>query len=184
MLDSILIQMFICVMMADFITGLIHWIEDTYGLPSWPLIGKAVIEPNIIHHEQPGKLGSDSTFIGRNYQTVVPAVILVVVVTLFFGFIWQFALVCLLASFGNEVHTWNHRSKNPFWIKMLQDTAIIQTPAQHAKHHRKPYNVYFCTLTNVMNPILCYFRFWANAELVLSKLGFPVQRLCKERRGY
>lgn len=36
--------------MADFVTGVFHWWEDRYGNPAWPVIGKLVVEPNILHH--------------------------------------------------------------------------------------------------------------------------------------
>lgn len=180
-----LVKIILCVLVADFITGVIHWWEDTYGDPRWPLIGKEVIEPNIIHHEQPGRLGSQSTFIGRNYQTVIPAVIVTFLFYIYYGFYWPFFLVAFLAAFGNEVHTWNHRSKNNFIIKFLQDTCIIQTPYHHAVHHKPPYNVRFCTITNIVNPILDNIKFWSMLEWFLRIfLKVSPTRMTKIRRGY
>lgn len=37
-------------LLADFVTGVFHWWEDRYGNPAWPVIGKLVVEPNILHH--------------------------------------------------------------------------------------------------------------------------------------
>lgn len=173
-----------CVMVADFITGLIHWFEDTYITPDWPILGKRVGEPNLLHHEHPGWIGYMSTLISRNYQTVVPAVLVCSLIVFWHGWVWPILFILLLASLGNEVHTWNHRSKNPIWIKFLQDTAIIQTPHQHAKHHRKPYTVCYCTLTNILNPILDYTRFWRAIEWVIRvTTGVKPVRGSQARRG-
>jgi len=162
-----------CVLVADFLTGVVHWFEDTYGLPSWPLLGKAVIEPNIHHHLQPQDL-ANSTFWQRNYQALVP---LVVVLGLLWWFVgsgaWPIMLTLVLAAVGNEVHVWNHRkpSGNPWFVRFLQASCVIQTPRQHAQHHRAPYDRYFCTLTNLTNEVLELVRFWSGLEWLIWRVS-------------
>lgn len=172
-----------CLLIADFITGVIHWFEDTYGLPTWPILGPHVIEPNIQHHEHPGWIGTMSNLISRNYQSVVPA-IAVAGGLLYYGH-WQVALTLSFAAFGNEVHTWCHRSGNNWLITFLQESGIVQHPRQHAKHHHRPYDKYYCTLTNVVNEILEPLGFWRKLEFVILKLfGVQVKRISEERRGW
>ncbi len=176
---------FLCIIAADFITGLIHWFEDTYITPDWPILGKHVGEPNITHHEHPGWIGRMSNLISRNYQTVIPAVLVVLLVIYFQGWQGPIIFTLLLASLGNEIHTWNHRSGNPLWIRMLQEMAIIQTPQQHSKHHKKPYTACYCTITNFLNPILDHSRFWKGLEwIILKTTGTRVKRGTTARRGY
>lgn len=180
----------LCVVVADFITGLVHWLEDTYGVPSWPFgLGKHVIEPNILHHENPTAMITMSTILKRNYQTGVPAIIVIAICVYFWGWanVWPLALILFLAGcLGNEVHAWNHtpRQKLPRWIRFLQDTAIIQTRKQHAIHHQKPYDQYYCTLTNVTNAVLESFKFWRKLEWLVARFGIKVKRGTPERRGY
>lgn len=38
---------------AELLTGIIHWLEDRYGNPDWPIIGPHVIAPNVYHHKSP-----------------------------------------------------------------------------------------------------------------------------------
>lgn len=178
-------ELLLCLLIADFLTGLLHWIEDTYGLPSWPLLGQHVIEPNIRHHEQPGLIGTMSTIVSRNYQTMIPALLATVVFVLCFGRIgYDLALIGLLAGLGNEVHTWCHRSQNPGWIVFLQNCGLVQSPRQHAKHHRKPFTSHYCTLTNFTNEVLEATRFWRGLEwLVEQTLGVSPKRMSAARRG-
>lgn len=173
----------VCIIIADFLTGFGHWIEDTYGLPTWPILGKHVIEPNILHHEHPGWIGTMSTLVSRNYQTVVPALIVAAAAVWYFGTLGGYvALVVLLAALGNEVHSWCHRGNNRV-ITFIQDIGLAQSPRQHAKHHRAPYDSYFCTLTNFTNEVLEAVNFWRGLEFVISKFGVHPKRLSPERRG-
>lgn len=170
-----IISIILCFLIADFITGFGHWLEDTYSVKSWPWpLRDGVVLPNIEHHKNPTFIGTMSTIISRNWHVVLPMSV-IAVIFLYFG-IWQVALVLILASLGNEVHAWNHRQKNNFLIAFLQDAAIIQTPQQHARHHKKPYDKYFCTLGNIMNAVLERIKFWKGLEFIIAKLGCPPKR--------
>jgi len=173
-------SLFVCFLIADFITGLGHWVEDTYGVKTWPWpLLDGVVLPNIEHHKNPTFIGTMSTIVSRNWHVVVPAVV-VSLVFLYFG-IWQVAVVLVLASLGNEVHAWNHRRTNNFAIAFLQDACIIQTPQQHAKHHKKPYDKYYCTLGNITNAVLELVGFWKGLEYLLSKVGIHPKRMTEGR---
>lgn len=179
---------FTCVLIADFITGLVHWFEDTYITPNWPILGQHVGVPNIEHHKHPGWIATMSSFVSRNLQTFSMGVVAIVTYYWFYGCFWPVMFTVALAAFGNEIHTWNHRNRrqNPWWIRFLQDTAIIQTPIQHARHHKKPYDVCYCTITNLLNPILDTTRFWRVLEWLiwLVTLGrAEVQRGGQKREG-
>lgn len=180
-----MITFILCVLIADFITGLVHWFEDTYITPSWPILGKYVGEPNILHHQKPGFIGTMTTLLSRNYQTVVPAIIVIAISTMTFGFWWPLVFTLALASFGNEVHAWNHRKKNNWIVSLLQDMCIIQTKNQHRIHHIPPYDTAYCTITNLLNPILDRLNFWRILEyIILKTLRVKVKRCSPERSGF
>lgn len=65
-------------MLADFVAGVIHWAEDRYARPEWPILGDWVAKPNILHHSDP-----QAFLVGgywyRNSTTLAPAALAIVV---------------------------------------------------------------------------------------------------------
>src|SRR5437879_3206842 len=49
----IFVEIIATVLVADFVSGLVHWLEDAYGHEDWPIIGRLVTQPNILHHHNP-----------------------------------------------------------------------------------------------------------------------------------
>lgn len=41
------------VLVADFTSGLVHWLEDAYAREDTPILGPLVARANIIHHHYP-----------------------------------------------------------------------------------------------------------------------------------
>lgn len=97
---------------------------------------------------------------------------------------WQPYLILLLASHSNHVHLWAHSSRAPRVVRRLQKYGILQSPAHHVKHHKNPYATRFCTLTNVLNPLLDAVGFWRALEWIIERCGIPVRRATSARDGY
>jgi ubiquitin-conjugating enzyme E2 variant len=38
---------------VDMLSGLFHWLEDSYGCPEWPVTGRLITQANILHHFDP-----------------------------------------------------------------------------------------------------------------------------------
>ncbi len=48
-----------CIVMTDLITGIMHWVEDTWTAPTRSkLLNDWIVLPNIDHHRHPGKMRS------------------------------------------------------------------------------------------------------------------------------
>lgn len=162
------------VLLADFITGIVHWWEDAYGDPSWPVVGPLVVKPNIDHHEQP-RLFLKSSFLMRNYQPFLASWVSMAIAWAL-GLPWWIVFALFLAGFGNEVHAWAHRSRkdNGRLISCFQEIGLIQGVRHHAVHHQCV-DRQFCTLTNFLNPLLELIGFWVAIEWVLARVGIPVR---------
>ena len=152
---------------ADFAAGVFHWIEDRYGDPKWPIIGRFVIEPNIVHHADP-MLFTRGRYWTRNWTTIVPSLAVAGAFAVV-GAYWV-SIVFVVVSQANEIHCWSHQRCNRF-IRGLQLLGVLQSPEQHQTHHRVPFDSSFCTMTDVMNPILNSIGFWRHAEAIVGIFG-------------
>ena len=84
---------------------------------------------------------------------------------------WHVWLFAILSANANEFHKWEHRTRkeNGRLISFLQDIKILQSAKHHALHHTDPKNSHFCTISNVLNPVLDKIQFWNGLEWLLAK---------------
>ncbi|MEO0816502.1 MAG: fatty acid desaturase CarF family protein [Pseudomonadota bacterium] len=154
-------------LVADFLSGVIHWSEDRYGSPKWPVFGGA-IRDTIRHHRKPrGFLGKPVW--ARSWRVFVIGG-LGFVVFLAFGILNPFTItLCIAAAISNEIHAAAHASprENGPVLTWLQRMGIIQSHAHHAAHHRDLKNINYCTITNWVNPLLERVRFWRRVEVLV-----------------
>ena len=162
---AIPLQIALCVLVADFFSGLLHWLEDSYGRPDWPITGRLVTQPNILHHHDPAAFTRNSWLRSADVLLVIGGVI-VVAALLLGSLTWQVALVLLLGIKANEIHKWNHRPRTriPRIARLLQELSLLQTPAHHALHHCGTKDTHYCVITNHLNPVLERLRFWRRLE--------------------
>jgi plasmanylethanolamine desaturase len=180
----IVLDVFICVLVADFLTGLLHWLEDSYGDPAWPLVGRLVIEPNLEHHARPRAMVVHPWLETSKLSLAIGA-LLALGLALLCALTWQVSLVLALASQANEIHKWTHRTRreNPAWVNWLHDHRIAQTPRHHGQHHGHAKNTHFCTLTMVLNPVLDRCGFWRGVEALVRITTGLRAREEQHRRG-
>ena len=172
----------ICLLFADIITGVAHWAEDTYCLDGYPVIGKLICEPNIDHHINPSLITKSGTFFSRNLiQWFLSSLTYFVLYMIGFGY-WQCGLCLFLASFGNEVHMWNHTTKLGPVPTFFKNSGLVQAQKQHSLHHKPPYLQYYCTLTSFTNEVFELTNFWRGLEYLISLFGIHPKR--NLRRDY
>ena len=181
----IVIKIISIILLADFIAGIIHWWEDAYGNPNWRYLGKSIVQPNLEHHQYPRKFLKNS-FWSRVKISVISGVFICVILYTF-SFInlivWS---GIMLASLGNEFHAMAHRTDNENGkvVVALQKIGLIQSRKMHGQHHKSPYNINYCIMTNYLNPILNTIHFWTILEKTISYFGIEPTRGSTERKGY
>jgi ubiquitin-conjugating enzyme E2 variant len=152
---------------ADLLTGVVHWWEDRYGNPAWPIVGRLVVEPNIRHHADQREFLAGGYW-HRNWTTIVPAASLACLALAIGQFWW--ALVAAFATQANEIHGWAHqRCSRP--IRGLQLLGVLSSQEGHANHQRAPFATDFCVMTDWLNPILSAVNFWRGLEAAVGILG-------------
>lgn len=163
--------------LADFISGLIHWFEDRYGNPKWPVLGHT-IRANQEHHFRPRAFLGGS-FLSRNREVLVLG-------TLFLAGFWVTGTLnlftgsaVLFGMFANEFHRAAHRSpkENGRLITALQKTGLAQSFQHHAAHHRQGKDTHYCVVTNYTNPILERVGFFPALERIVKATTGRVPRL-------
>ena len=160
-------QIILGLLLADFVTGFFHWLEDRYGGPSWPVIGP-IIRSTIRHHKKPRRMVT-RPFFQRNGLTYFLAACFAVSF-LIVGWVNPLTITAVLfGAMANEFHNWSHKkpSENGPLITWLQKTPFVISPFEHAKHHRGKKNTHYCAVTGWMNEPLERVRFWRKMEAII-----------------
>ena len=164
-LDTILV-----ILAVEFSSGLLHWLEDSYGQPHWPITGKWITGPDILHHHAPSAFVTNSWLRSAAVLLVIGAV--VVSGAWLIGMLtWQVLLFVAIGVNANEIHKWNHlpRNRRGGLVVALQDARLLQTAKHHGKHHVGSKDSHYCVITNAMNPVLDAVQFWHRLEWAVER---------------
>ena len=172
------------VALADFISGLVHWLEDAYGTETTPVVGTLMIRPNIIHHHYP-RYFTKLNWWQSSWDLLLLGALIIGVAAwagVLTWHVWLFVAICVNA---NQIHKWSHqtRAENGRLVSFLQDIHLLLTPRQHALHHTDPKNTYYCPVTNLLNPTLEFIGLWPKLEAVIEALTGATHRKDASNRG-
>lgn len=165
---------------GDFISGIIHWLCDTYGSVDTPLFGHTLIRNFRSHHKYPKDICVSPLPFIVGYVAIVGLITLPPLI--FFMskspnsfiiniFAFTFAIITFLTVLTNQFHKWAHENEVPNWVTILQKNKIILSPSHHIFHHTNPFNSNYCITHGLTNPFLEKIGFFRNVEKTLSKIG-------------
>jgi plasmanylethanolamine desaturase len=171
----IILEASLTIVVVDFISGLVHWMEDTFWTEKTPVVGRWIVRPNALHHQNATAFVRNS-WLQSSWDLLLVG-LMVLIVAWGIGVLgWQVWLFVFLGVNANQIHKWAHMSGHqvPGVIRMFQRLHLLQSPAHHARHHAQDKNSHYCVVTNLLNPILDYARFWRGLEKLLVPLfGAP-----------
>ncbi|CAO2205997.1 unnamed protein product, partial [Urochloa humidicola] len=74
---------------------------------------------------------------------------------------------CVVLS--QQFHAWAHekRRRLPPGVELLQDAGVLVSRAEHAAHHRQPYNSNYCIVSGMWNGVLDRYRVFEALEMVV-----------------
>lgn len=166
---------------ADVLSGLVHWIFDTWGSEHTPLIGRSVIAPFREHHRDPASI-TRHDFIetnGNNSLTVLPLLAgacLITPATAAGAFALAFVLFTSLGIVAtNQIHKWAHQERPPRLAAWLQWAWLILPREHHRRHHAPPYATHYCITTGWMNALLTRLDVHRRLERVMGAIARPEQ---------
>ena len=173
---GILIQGTVTILAADFISGLVHWFEDAYARKDTPFIGRLLADANIEHHIRPRAFIERSWFESSWDLLLIGALVLSGAWALQ-QLTWQVWLFVLVAVNANQIHKWAHRNprENGAVVTFLQQVRLLQTQRHHARHHGGQKNTHYCSVTNLLNPVLDRLGLWRGLERT-NELLFGLRR--------
>lgn len=153
-------------LLADLVSGLIHWTGDTWFREQTPIIGRSFIHPFREHHRDPLAITRHGFLEvnGSNCLALLPLLLPTfalgaghapgapIPAACFQGT----ALFFSLATFAtNQFHKWAHEpGPVPRMVRLLQRSSLILSPAHHQAHHRAPHRQAYCVTVGWVNPLL------------------------------
>src|SRR5207245_5406208 len=119
--------------LADFVSGIVHWAADTWGSPDMPVIGQALIRPFREHHVDQKEI-TRHDFVetnGNNCFISIPAALLAVALpdgAVGFFFATMTFSMCLAIFGTNQFHKWAHMDAPPPLVRWLQQAGLVLPP--------------------------------------------------------
>jgi ubiquitin-conjugating enzyme E2 variant len=165
------------VLLADWLSGVVHWACDTWGDSRTPLLGANVIHNFREHHRRPQAM-LEHDWIDVNGEAATAAG----VVFLGLGVVddgWLARLPGMHAGliaflvFGaaaNQIHQWAHMRAAPRPVRALQRCGLILSRTRHVAHHRAPHRVGYAIATGWTNPALDAIGYWRGLEAAITWL--------------
>jgi len=137
-------------LLADLLSGLVHWALDTFGSVRTPVLGPAFIRPFREHHADPAAM-TRHDFVEVNGASCLGCLPLLGLCFLVDGFLHSLLFCTSLGILiTNQCHKWAHADA-PAAVRLLQRLGLILNAEEHAKHHTPPYNSHFCTASGWLN---------------------------------
>jgi hypothetical protein len=177
---------------ADFVSGVVHWIADTWGSVKTPLIGNNIaafrehhIDPITITRHDFIETNGDSFMLYLPISASMSYMYLAASDERILS--WYPVLVCVsfmgfLVTLTNQIHKWSHtRSKLPILVATLQRWHVILPQSHHRIHHVAPHETHFCITTGWLNYPLDAFGVWTKLETFIEHYT-GIQPRCDDLR--
>jgi plasmanylethanolamine desaturase len=164
------------VLLADFLSGLAHWLEDSYFTPATPLLGHTIAK-NVQHHFQPALFVANPWLVTIR-SSLVCAILVGLSLWSVDGLGWWSGSGLGIAVFANQVHKWAHMpsASVPKMVRWLQGSGVLQTSEHHAVHHAGRKDSRYCVVTNVLNPVLDTVKLWRFLEWLILMVAAQQRR--------
>ena len=151
--------------LADFLSGLVHFLFDNFGSVHTPIIGRRFIKPFRDHHEDPAAM-TRADAIAVNADNCLAC--LPILVPLYFlldlaqhPYVGMFVVsVLFFTMLTNQLHKWAHMPELPRVVRALQRTHLVLSVEHHQVHHTAPFDTHYCITWGILNPLLERVGFW------------------------
>jgi plasmanylethanolamine desaturase len=163
---------------ADLVSGLVHWLFDTWFARTTPVLGKTFVTPFRVHHEDPLDITRHGFVATNGHNCLVSVPVLALALLLPSGpeaplasSALTFVLTLCLGVFGtNQFHKWSHTQHVSPAVAWLQARGIILGRAHHDVHHTAPHTRHYCITTGWLNRPLEAIGFFNGLERLITAI--------------
>jgi len=168
---------------ADFLSGMVHWLADTWGTLETP-IGGSFIRSFREHHIDPAAMTRHDIFETNGDNVLVTLIPLYIMARREISVrpetglpdSWEYCQFCfwfftsLFVALTNQIHKWAHTYKPPALVVLLQDCGLILSRGDHSAHHRAPFDRSYCITNGWLNRPLQAIGFWTCLEVIITRI--------------
>jgi len=162
---------------ADFTSGFVHWLFDTWGRTTTPIVGQLAIRTFREHHVD-ARAMTRHGFVETNGHNIALSILpsvggclalrqptlghaLVAMSCFFLG---------LCVSMTSQIHKWAHMEQPPRVVRTLQDAGLVIGARHHKRHHLWPHSSHYCITVGWMNAPLERLQFFPRLERIITAL--------------
>jgi ubiquitin-conjugating enzyme E2 variant len=161
---------------ADLVSGVVHWLFDTWFSKTTPVLGPTFVTPFRVHHEDPLDITRHGFVATNGHNCLASVPVLALALLLPSGpeaplasALLTFVLSLCLGVFGtNQFHKWSHQENVSPVIAWLQARGLILNRAHHDVHHTVPYARHYCITTGWLNRPLEAIGFFRGLERLIT----------------
>ncbi len=171
-------------LLADLISGLVHWGCDTWGRVETPVLGKAFIRQFREHHVDPDEINRHD-FVETNGTNAALAILpLAVTGSLAFDLAhptvvsWGLQIggmgTAFFVTFTSQAHKWAHAPSVHPVVAWMQRHGLVLSRAHHDVHHLAPHEHNYAITGGWVDAVLERVGFFRRFEALITKLtGIP-----------
>lgn len=168
------------VVFGDLLTGIVHWVGDTYFSDDTPIIGPGFVKPFRLHHIYPRDICTHNlvTTLGNSCIMAAPLLLFCLFLLLtgpvsaWLAFPVLSTTILVIATVAtNQFHKWAHDPKPSIVARWLQRSRLVLEPSHHDRHHTTPHDTYYCITNGWLNPLLNRIKFFRRLEALLGFWG-------------
>jgi ubiquitin-conjugating enzyme E2 variant len=161
---------------ADFVSGVVHWLFDTWGSVDTPVVGQLAIRTFREHHVD-ARAMTRHDFVETNGHNITLSMLpsitgllalqhhsLAGTLVAMSGF-----FMALCVSMTSQIHKWAHKADGvPRVVRKMQDLGLIIGARHHDRHHVKPHDSHYCITVGWMNGPLEFVHFFRILERAIT----------------
>eukprot|EP01061_Rhynchopus_euleeides_P012727 TRINITY_DN22425_c0_g1_i1.p1 TRINITY_DN22425_c0_g1~~TRINITY_DN22425_c0_g1_i1.p1 ORF type:complete len:275 (+),score=85.39 TRINITY_DN22425_c0_g1_i1:62-826(+) len=169
-------------LVADFMSGLVHWAADTWGSVDTPFFGTFIRSFREHHVDAYAMCKHDWVETnGDNHMLTIPTLFWMALTPISTDctplswcvphtYSWQVYCLSLtlLIALTNEFHKQSHQLKPTLVTKALMSCNLILTRQNHAVHHKGDHDMSYCITNGWLNQPLDFINFWRHSESLIT----------------